>query len=184
MTATGLDWRLDQREVAIERPHPLSRRLLGGALAGLVATLPMTLAMAALHSRLPPRERHPLPPRHITEKLAEESGLAPKLSEPEMRTLTFAAHFAYGAAAGAAYGLLASLLRGPSVLGGVIFGLGVWAGSYAGWLPAANVLPSAGRESARRNPLMIAAHVVWGAATGALARLASGPRARAVRHET
>jgi hypothetical protein len=61
------------------------------------------------------------------------------------------------------------------VLAGVGFGLAVWAVSYLGWLPAAGILSPATEHPARRNALMIGAHVVWGATTGlAVGRLSDG----------
>lgn len=41
--------------------------LIAGSVAGCVATLPMTLAMEAMHRQLPPEEQYPLPPREITD---------------------------------------------------------------------------------------------------------------------
>ncbi|MDB5294329.1 MAG: hypothetical protein JWO31_312, partial [Phycisphaerales bacterium] len=78
------------------------------------------------------------------------------------------AHFAFGAAAGAAYAATAGRLPGPPAVKGSAFGVGVWAASYLGWLPAVGLLPPATEESARRNLIMIGAHVVWGAAAGVL----------------
>ncbi len=43
--------------------------------------------------------------------------------------------------------------------------------SYLGQLPAANILPPATEDAARRNALMIAAHIVWGVTLGALVTL-------------
>ncbi|HAE50229.1 MAG: hypothetical protein CMO30_07955 [Tistrella sp.] len=39
----------------------------------------------------------------------------------------------------------------------------MWAASYLGWIPAARILKPATRHPWRRNLLMIAAHLVWGA---------------------
>ncbi|MHB0958508.1 MAG: DUF6789 family protein [Pirellulaceae bacterium] len=142
--------------------------LIAGSLAGLTATLPMTALMQSLHRRLPAPERYPLPPRQITMKMAREVGVEQKMDETEKTTVTYAAHFSYGAAAGATYGLLADRLPGSPVTRGVTFGLAVWAVSYLGWLPAVQILPAATHEPARRNALMIAAHLTWGAATGVM----------------
>lgn len=141
----------------------------GGA-AGLAATVPMTLAMAAMHRRLPARQRYPLPPRQVTMNAARKAGVEPSrdLDEQERVGLTMLAHFGYGAAVGALYGPMAPKSLPASILGGVGWGLAVWAGSYLGLLPALNLLSPATRHPARRNALMIAAHVVWGAATGVL----------------
>ena len=142
-------------------------RILLGALAGLAATGPMTLAMKLMHEQLPSEERYPLPPRQVTEGLAEKAGVNEELGEEERRAATWASHFGYGAACGALYGALAGgRLDANPVLAGVGFGVAVWAGSYLGWLPAAGILSPATEHPARRNALMIAAHVVWGATTG------------------
>ena len=148
-------------------------KLAAGALAGLTATAPMTLAMSAMHRRLPARERYPLPPRQITMNAARKAGVEPAqdLDEPERLGLTMLAHFGYGTAVGALYGPIAPRSLPGSVLGGVGWGLAVWAGSYLGLLPALNLLSPATRHPPRRNALMIAAHVVWGAAAGALVPL-------------
>ena len=143
-------------------------RVLLGALAGLAATAPMTLAMKLMHEQLPPEERYPLPPRAVTEGVAEKAGVNEHLDEGERVAATWASHFAYGAACGALYGALSGgRAEERPVLSGVGFGLAVWAGSYLGWLPAAGILAPATEHPARRNALMIAAHVVWGATTGA-----------------
>ena len=154
-------------------------RILLGAVAGLAATVPMTLAMKLMHEQLPREERYPLPPRQVTEGVAEKAGVNERLDEDERRAATWASHFAYGTACGALYGAVSGRkIDGHPLPAGVGFGLAVWAGSYLGWLPAAGVLSPATEHPARRNALMIAAHVVWGATTGvAVARLSDG-RAR------
>jgi hypothetical protein len=143
-------------------------RVLLGALAGLVATGPMTLAMKLMHEQLPHGERYPLPPRQVTEGLAEKASVNQHLDEEEREAATWASHFAYGASCGALYGALAGerLDRHP-LLAGAGFGVAVWAGSYLGWLPAAGIIAPATEHPPRRNALMIAAHVVWGATTAA-----------------
>ena len=142
-------------------------RVLLGALAGLAATAPMTLAMKLMHEQLPREEQYPLPPRQVTEGMAEKAGVNEHLNEDEREAATWASHFAYGAACGALYGALTGerVDRHP-VLAGVGFGVAVWAGSYLGWLPAAGIIAPATEHPARRNALMIAAHVVWGATAG------------------
>lgn len=143
---------------------------LRGAIAGLAATAPMTLAMALMHRQLPPHERYPLPPSEIT-AVAEREALGRDLDPETHAAATLAAHFGYGAATGAIYGALAGERPGPA--SGAGFGLLVWAGSYMGLLPALGVLRPATEHPARRTALMIAAHLVWGAALGALCEAAS-----------
>ena len=164
-------------------------RILLGALAGLAATAPMTLAMKLMHEQLPREEQYPLPPRQVAEGLAEKAGVREHLDEESREAATWVSHFAFGAASGALYGALSGERTDERpLLAGMGFGLAVWAGSYLGWLPAAGLIAPATEHPARRNALMIAAHLVWGATTGlAVERLAgdagSGAGARGVEGE-
>jgi uncharacterized membrane protein YagU involved in acid resistance len=139
--------------------------LVVGAIGGLLATVPMTIFMHAVHHRLPPGERYALPPKRITRRLG--NALRPTLKEypPRWDLPTYAGHFGYGTAAGAVFGALAHR-SASTVRNAVGFGLAVWTASYLGWLPVVGLHPSATRDTARRNALMIAAHVVWGATLG------------------
>ena len=92
-----------------------------------------------------------------------------RVDGPEKTGLTLAAHFGYGTAAGVLFGLLAPKRAGEAVPAGIGFGLLVWSASYLGLMPALGLHPPATRDTFRRNALMIAAHVVWGASLGALA---------------
>lgn len=141
--------------------------ITAGAVSGMMATLPMTVAMEAMFPRLSMVERYPLPPRRIMMRAADALGMKHELGEGERKAAALAGHFGYGAAMGGIYaGAVQEYLPGP--WGGAVFGLGVWAGSYMGLLPAAGMHPHAGHEPTGRNLLMIAAHVVWGAALGAM----------------
>lgn len=143
-----------------------------GALAGWVATAPMSLAMAAMHRVLPAHHQYDLPPEEITKRaasgVADGADVRPADRERRMEAAALAAHFGFGAAGGALYGLLPAGLRARPLLGGVLFGLLVWSVSYLGWLPVAGLYPRAHHEPAGRNTLMILAHVVWGGVLGAL----------------
>ncbi len=142
-----------------------------GFIAGVVATGPMTVAMILWHRSLPMRERYPLPPREITMKLAQATGLSDVMT-PEMRSAaTLAAHFGYGGGAGALYGAIAEEIPAPAIAKGVAAGLALWAVSYFGLMPGAGILKQVTGHPARRNVLMIAAHVVWGAALGIVTEL-------------
>src|SRR5919107_6262118 len=85
------------------RTEGFMNRVLLGALAGLAATGPMTLAMKLMHEQLPREEQYPLPPRQVAEGLAEKAGVNEHLDEEERETATRVSHFAYGAACGAPY---------------------------------------------------------------------------------
>lgn len=148
----------------------LPARVALGAASGVLATLPMTAFMTRAHAQLPPAQQEPLPPSKITQRLEEVAHVDDKVDSPEHLALTMVNHFGYGGACGAIFG---ALLERPTTAKGVAFGLAVWAGSYLGWLPALGLHRSAKHEPAPRNALMIAAHVVFGAALGmSLAALA------------
>lgn len=144
------------------RDHDLrpGSRILIGAIAGFAGTLFMTAAMRRMHEKLPPRERYPLTPREIIDSSAAKAEVP--LQDEAAKDLTTAGHFAYGAASGALLGL-ANVTMGP--VSGGLAGVGVWLGSYMGWIPAAGILKPVTDHPPRRNLLMIAAHVVWGVST-------------------
>lgn len=141
-------------------------KVLGGALAGAVATVPMSAVMTTMQRALPAREQYPLPPKEITAKLADEAGIRDDLREPELNALTMLAHYGYGATGGGVYALMEGVLPGRPAVKGMLFAMGVWTGSYLGWLPAANILKPATEHPVRRTVLMITAHLVWGASLG------------------
>ena len=142
----------------------LGSRLLIGGIAGFVGTLAMTAAMRRLHRRLPAKERYPLTPREIVDSAAAKVKALPNEAAKDITT---AAHFAYGAAMGAAIG---ALNPDPSKRTGAAAGVAVWLASYLGWIPAVGILEPATGHPRRRNALMIGVHLVWGAATAAAMR--------------
>ena len=133
-----------------------------GLIAGFLGTAAMTVAMVAMHRRLPPGQRGPLPPYHISMAAAERAGMKPHMTVNSRFATTMVLHFAYGSAVGALYIPFARLVPVMHPLKGMVFGVLVWAGSYLGWLPLAGLLSPATRHPAARNGLMIAAHLVWG----------------------
>jgi uncharacterized membrane protein YagU involved in acid resistance len=149
-----------------------------GAAGGFVGTIPMTILMRSAERKLPPDEQYALPPKRIATHLADAAGVEDdpahvKELDPEWDAKTYAGHFAYGTTTGAAFGAMWSVAPSPPSVAvgigtGIAYGLGVWAASYLGWLPAVGLHPPATREPASRNALMIAAHVVWGATLGAI----------------
>ncbi len=105
-------------------------------------------------------------------RMAKGVGAKDQLNRPEERTTaTLVGHFAYGAAAGGLYPLIAGKIASPGWLRGILYGGLVWLVSYMGWVPAANLLPSPTDTPTRRNILMITAHVVYGATLGWVASI-------------
>jgi hypothetical protein len=116
----------------------------------------MTATMEQLQKRLPAPDRYELPPAELT----SEAGV------PHGPTPTLMAHFLYGGLVGALFGLQ----ERRSAAAGASFGLGVWAASYLGWIPAVGLLAPATRHPRHRVGLMLVAHVVWGASLAASLR--------------
>ena len=140
---------------------------LAGAIAGLLATVPMTAVMITGKRCLPRRSQDPLPPVQITQNALRAVDMDDELSREEELALTAVNHFAFGASAGAVYGPLCQpRSAADAVVSGCIYGLGVWSCSYLGWLPASGLYRSAVNDTPERNTLMIAAHLVWGASLG------------------
>src|SRR5688500_9064423 len=106
-----------------EQKTTLPVALTVGALAGLTATVPMTLFMQQMHRKLPAHERYPLPPSEIVEELTDQAGVDEQINASEHIALTMLAHFGYGAATGALYAPLAQAYRPPALLGGTVFRL-------------------------------------------------------------
>jgi uncharacterized membrane protein YagU involved in acid resistance len=158
------------------------KRLLLGAAAGTVATVPMTMLMETLHERTPGEPAKPMPPREVAEGLTHKAGVRHALGERDMQILTLATHVGYGAAVGAVFGVVAPRNPVGAIASGLLFGLTVWAGSYLGWLPAFGVRHAATQDPPARSGIMIAAHLVWGAAAGSLLAASTPERARGRRH--
>jgi hypothetical protein len=143
------------------------RPAVAGAAEGTVATLAMSAVM------LGAREAGWLgepPPRKITwHALRRATGpfRAWRVRDPAS-ALT---HLAFGAGAGALFeaGYASWGRRGAGPLAGAAFGAAVWLVSYAGWVPALDILPAPHRDRPGRQGWMLAAHLVYGAVLGALA---------------
>lgn len=144
---------------------------INDAVAGCVATAPMTLFMLLTQRFLPHGQRYDLPPEIIIQDLARRAHLHWRLSKRQVLLATLVSHFGFGTAMGLFYRPVERYMPGPSLVKGSGFGLLVWVASYLGLLPALGLVESAYREPGRRNLMMIAAHLVWGSAAGLLAAM-------------
>src|SRR5438105_531865 len=144
---------------------------LQGGIAGFVATAPMSVFMLATQRFLPKRQQYALPPEIITEELAHRMHVRWHMNKKQVEAVTIVSHFGYGAAMGMLYGTSGKNIPLPSPVKGVLFGLVVWVASYLGLLPLIGMSESGQREPGRRNLMMIAAHVVWGATMGVVAKV-------------
>ncbi|GCE10798.1 DUF1440 domain-containing protein [Tengunoibacter tsumagoiensis] len=148
---------------------PMVVPLQAGTVAGFVATVPMTAFMLIMHQLLPGSQQYELPPEEIVEEIIERAEVRGSVGKPQILGISLAAHFSYGSGMGSLYSILMQKLKWPPILKGSLFGLGIWMLSYLGWLPLGRFSAAAPKESARRNLLMIIAHLIWGATTGIVA---------------
>jgi uncharacterized membrane protein YagU involved in acid resistance len=122
----------------------------------------MSLAMLVIRS-LTGEEREALAPEKIVDNARHRTGVAKKTREMQ-GALTVASHFGFGAVAGLPYALVLSHRLHALPARGCLYGLGVWAFNYTGLLPALRLYDAPGREPKSRNPRLVIAHLVWGAA--------------------
>ncbi|MDQ3569500.1 MAG: DUF1440 domain-containing protein [Actinomycetota bacterium] len=142
----------------------LTRRLLSGAGAGLIATIPMSAVMFAAQ-RLSTVDE--LDPEIITETGLEAAAVGG--GETTENLVSSVAHLGFGAAVGALYGLVKPLVSAPPLLTGPLYGLVVAGANYQGWLPAMGILPPLSRRAPARISTVLLSHVVYGAVLGPLA---------------
>ncbi len=144
----------------------LAETILGGAGAGVVATAAMSVPMLLAGELGAMGEQ---PPKRIVRTVLGIAGEA-DTSEAGQDVAAALAHLGFGAGGGAAFALAHRALRLPlpAAVQGAAFGLGVWATSYKGWIPALGALPDADADRPDRQRTMIAAHLVYGAVLGAL----------------
>jgi uncharacterized membrane protein YagU involved in acid resistance len=135
--------------------------LARGALAGLAATVPMTVVIGA--GRAAGLIGTP-PPVEITENAAEKAGEDPNRQSLEFQAAWLAAHIGYGAACGVLFSAIRPMLPRSDLVAGLLFGAAVWGVSYIGLMPSLNLYPSAQDDSNQRQVVMIAAHAVFGTA--------------------
>ncbi len=147
-------------------------KLIQGALAGLIATIPMTLFMRSAWKRLPDDEQYALPPRQITRNVVGPFRFW-RMSAKKQTALTLLLHFLFGAVTGSLYGMVEEKIPLQNAIKGMLAGIVIWAGSYLGWIPAFGILPPATEHPWRRNVMMIVAHLIWGSTLGALAGVTS-----------
>lgn len=140
-----------------------------GALAGAVGTAVMTLMKEKVASRVMPAEMLPdeFAPRKVVEWVEEKAGEPHALTGPQEQKAAMAAHFAYGAGSGAVYALLRDGLMEdlPAPLAGMMFGVGLWAVGFEGWMPAAGVQEATTAKPPKKWPAPIMMHLVYGAST-------------------
>jgi hypothetical protein len=153
----------------------IARAVIQGGLAGLAGTAAMSVAMLGAQKA---GWMGKMPPKKITE--AALGALRVNRSAPRSNALSTVAHFGYGVAGGVLFAAgtrrLLPRARGVGPAAGAAFGIGVWALSYLGWVPALGIMPPPHRDRPGRPTAMVLAHLIYGTLVGGLA----APRSRAL----
>jgi putative membrane protein len=140
---------------------PLStptKNLLKGALAGLVGGLIATAAKSAVERFYPPRTHgEPEPSALLAEKLgaSRRETRGKKAAEEGM-------HWAFGAVAGAAYGVIAELYPPVTSKNGATFGMALMTVTNEAALPALGLTASPEEQEGREKRSEMATHIVYG----------------------
>ena len=148
--------------LAEEAGEPVEiKRVAAGSACGVLATMVMSgwMLVVQLVSR-----HGEQPPKRLVRGLAGHAGIPTKRRGAGTVTVTGAAHLGFGLGAGALYG---AVVHRSSVPRGVAFGIGVWAVSYAGWIPALRLMPPPQKDLPGRAWTILSAHAVYGAVLGA-----------------
>jgi uncharacterized membrane protein YagU involved in acid resistance len=103
-----------------------------------------------------------MPPEKITAAMLQRAGI--DRSGDQQDALAAVLHFGFGAAAGAAFGVIAPKPLVVRVPAGMAYGAAIWGVSYMGWVPALGIMPPADRDRRDRQAVMLAAHLVYGTA--------------------
>jgi hypothetical protein len=154
---------------------------LGAVVAGLLAGAVGTVCLDAVHYLKYRREggtQSPLawefapvenwetaPDPGQVAKRVFEGFTQRKLPDRSAWLISTAAHWCYGSAAGAAYGILAGSRPTPHPLYGVPFGAALFANDYVA-LPAARLYKPIWEYDAKTLAVDLSAHVAYGAGTG------------------
>ena len=143
-----------------------------GIVAGLAATVPMTVTMGVLQTGTHPTDR--TAPSEVVHRAEKMINLDQEIGETAHETLTGVAHFAFGAAAGAHFGLAGPFTH--PVLAGFLYGASIYGASYIGVLPKLNLMPAPQTDRPQRQSATLVSHLVWGVALGGVYGLLGGQK--------
>jgi hypothetical protein len=160
------------------RQHPLTplAAVAAGLLAGVAGTAAMDAVLYARYRRgggkdaplaweFPPTEnwQQASDPGQVARRLVEGFTQRP-MPDRLARPVTIAAHWAFGAASAAAYGVVTGSLGRPRPADGIPFGAAVWALGYV-LLPQAGLYQPIWKYDAETLAKDLSAHLAYGVTT-------------------
>ena len=137
---------------------------LTGAVAGALATIPMSVVMLVSQRRGWMGDQ---PPMLLSSVMLGAIGKR-DAGTGTKRAVATELHFDIGMMNGLLFGLLScrAKLPVPRAVQGAIFGVLVWAVAYRGWIPWLKVMPPPEKDRPDRQITLIVAHLVYGATLG------------------
>ncbi len=154
------------------------KRILRGAVAGALATAPMSALMIGGKQLGLMRG---MPPEKITSRVLRRSGIRPSKGQQDALATVF--HLGFGTGAGAVFGVIAPKPLIARVPLGMAYGAAIWGVSYMGWVPAFGIMPAADRDRRDRQMIMLAGHLVYGTALALLVGRRSDPTPSPEEHQ-
>lgn len=151
-------------------------RVSAGAIGGAIGSAVMAVPILAAHTTgvigTPP-------PLQITRRILDRVDVP--VDRDTEGPATALSHVAFGVGAGLLYG--AVMPSTPDLARALTFGIayatGIYAVSYAGWVPALRLMPSAQDDVPARQIVMLVAHWLFGASL-AVATMAASHRTQAL----
>jgi hypothetical protein len=140
--------------------------LMAGTIAGTVGAIAMQKVMAGAQDKDVMGESGP---EAVTGNLLDRSEAS--ADSPTEDNVTDLGHLAFGAGAGAVFGLALKVLPFPAMLVGPLFGRLVWETMYKGVAPAMGAMPTPEDDQRGRPETMQKAHLVYGGVLGTLVPL-------------
>jgi uncharacterized membrane protein YagU involved in acid resistance len=159
-------------------------RIWRGVIAGLVSGVIAAGAMSVVHNRLArisagARQQKPPPDQHqdedATVKVADSIArwlLHRPLPEDKKPLAGNLVHYAFGGSVGALYGGVATVVPRVTAAVGLSFGVAVWLGAHVITVPALGLAAPPTRRPRSKEGLEFVLHLVYGAVTELVRRLA------------
>jgi hypothetical protein len=108
--------------------------------------------------------RHSLPDK-FERGVAERTGFAERQDAEQQKELAIAEHLLLSAGLGSAYGLLRGWLKAPTLLGGIVYGLVIYALLLFGVGPSLEITRPPHEKSATAVTSEISVHLLFGTVT-------------------
>lgn len=153
-------------QVELRRDPPQGSRwkgLVAGGLGGLVGSLAMS-QFSSLFSRTEDRSQSAGEDSTVkTASAISETIFHHRLTARQKPKAGVAVHYAFGAAMGALYGMLAGRRNSTQLGWGLPLGAAVWLGAHVITVPALDLSEPVTRNSPDAEGIELAAHLVYGA---------------------